>query len=157
MSKGSSSLNPSERASRDLSALWPSYSQSEALLPTASNIFLYSPEITCCSCSSNNQASSTFPASSKFRLPQVMSTQKAGKIIIRRQHRCVGCACRDEVWSLDCWSTLQRLILFYRHRLPTSLLDAVRDTTCVCIHLMMLACALFYTRSPRATMAQSQR
>jgi hypothetical protein len=156
VSKGSS-LNSSERASRDLSALWPSYSQPEALLPTASNIFLHSPEITCCSCSSSNQASSTVPASSKCRLSQAMTTQKAGKIIIHRQHRCFGCACRDEVWSLACWSTLHRLILFYRHRLPTVLLDAVRDTTCICIHLMMLAGALFYTRSLRAIMAQSQR
>jgi hypothetical protein len=48
-------LISSERESQDIFILWPSYSQPEALLPTASNIFLCSPEITSCSGSSTDK------------------------------------------------------------------------------------------------------
>jgi hypothetical protein len=44
-------LKSSEHGSQDVSIVWLSYSQPEALLPTASNIFLCGPEIACCSCS----------------------------------------------------------------------------------------------------------
>ena len=49
-------LKSSEHGSRDISIVWLSYSPPEALLPTASNIFLCRPEIACCSCSGADTA-----------------------------------------------------------------------------------------------------
>jgi hypothetical protein len=69
MSKGSR-LNSSERGSRDIFILWPSYSQPEACLPTASIIFLCSPEIACCS----------FPVSGNLR-----TCSFSGRLIVNRK------------------------------------------------------------------------
>jgi hypothetical protein len=101
--------------SQDISLLWLSYSQPEALLPTASNVFLCGPEIAYCSCSCSSTDEiirDIVQHSSKQQLlvaRRHIAMQPAGKRIIYTQHRCFGCACRDEAWSRAGWPTLRRL------------------------------------------------